>query len=359
MILAIPSSIRTPVRPLLAISGLVVCMVALLPPLPAYALQQRAFGNVTVPSGETREEVSTAVGDVVVNGRVEDDVQTGRGDILVNGSVGGDVKSAVGNVEVRNSVGGDVKSAAGDVRVDSTVEGDIDVGTGDVFLGPNAHINGDVECGNGGIFPAPGARVEGNTRAGMASGLDRPDGDFDHGPGILGFLGWLLLTLIFAACTVLISVLAPGTLSSVTRNLERSPGRSLLFGVVSVPVAVVLGVVLFISFVGWFLLVLLAPLYLAFLFFGALVAAYFVGRKVLLATGRHRGGNALAAVVGAFVVSATSLIPFVGELIVFTFALLGAGATIVALMNRRRYRPGYGPYGSYDPYGPYAETWRG
>jgi len=352
MSLAIPLSIRTSVRPLLSISVLVACMVTLLP-LPTYAAEQQAFGRVTVPHGETHEKVSTAVGDVRVNGSVEDDVETGHGKVFVDGPVGGDVKSAVGNVVVRDTVGGDIRAGVGNVRVDSRVEGDVDVSHGNVFLGPNARVGGDVECGNGRI-QGNTAAVQGDMRAGMASGVDS-----DDGASILGFFGWMLLTLLFAACTVLLTVLAPGTLSSVTRNLERSPGRSLLFGVVSVPVAVILCVVLGISVVGIPVLILLAPAYLAFVFFGALVTAYFVGRRLLFATGRHRGGNVLAAVVGAVAVSATSLVPFVGELLVYALALLGAGATIVALMNRRRSRPGYGPYGPYDPYGPYAETRRG
>jgi len=351
MSLVIPCSIRTPVRPILALFGLMMGLVTLLP-LPAHAMQQRAIWTVVVPSGETREGVSTAVGDVKVYGEVEDDVQAGRGDILVNGPVGGDVKSAFGNIVVRDTVGGDVKSAAGNVSIYSIVEGDIDVGNGNVFLGPEARVDGDVEFGNGNIMGHKDA-IQGDMRGGMASGMDRRDGESDDGSGILGFFGWLLLTLVFVACTVLLSVLMPGTTSSVARSLERSPGRALLFGVISVPVAVVLGLVLAISVVGIPVLILLAPAYLAFLFFGALVAAFFVGRKVLLATGRYRGGNALAAVVGAVAVSATSLVPFVGDLVVYALALLGAGAAIVALMNRRR--PSHEPY---DPYETYAETWR-
>jgi len=349
---AIPCSIRASVRPLLALSGLMVCMVILLPPLSAQAMQQWAIGEVVVPDGETIPEVSTAFGNVKVEGEVEDDVQAGHGNILVDGPVGGDVKSTIGNVTVRSPVSGDVGSEVGNVHVYSTVGGDIDVTNGNVFLGPDARVDGDVECVNGNILGNREA-VRGNWEVGMASGMDRPDEDSDEGPGILGFFGWLLLTLVFAACTMLLAVLAPGTLSSVTRSLERSPGRSLLFGVVSVPVIVVLCVVLAISVVGIPVLILLAPAYLAFLFFGALVASFFVGRKVLLATGRYRGGNALAAVVGAVAVSATSLVPFVGDLVVYALALLGAGAAIVALMNRRR--PSHEPY---DPYETYAETWR-
>lgn len=346
---AMPMSTRTPVRSFLLLSVVLTCMVMLLSAPPAYA-QRHAIGSIVVPSGVTAPDVSTAVGDVTVDGAVEGDVETGRGNILLNGPVGGDVRSTLGNVDVNAPVNGDIDAEVGNVSIDSEVDGDIDVGNGDVILGPHAFVEGDVECGNGRII-GNGNAVQGNVTAGMASGLDSFGGG-PHGPGILGFLGWLLLTLVFMACTVLVSVMAPGTLNSVTRSLERSPGRSFLFGVVSLPVAVILGLVLGISVVGIPVLIILAPAYLAFVFFGALAVAFFVGRKALLVTGRHRGGNALAAVVGAIAFSAISLIPFVGDLVMYALALLGAGATIVALMNRRRSRLDYEPYASY--YGPYS-----
>jgi hypothetical protein len=90
--------------------------------------------------------------------------------------------------------------------------------------------------------------------------------------------------------------------------------------------------------VGVPLLLLLAPAYLALVFYGAVVAAFYVGRKVVLATGRYRSGNALAATVGAALVAATVLIPYLGELLLFTLALLGTGAAILALISRRRTR---------------------
>jgi hypothetical protein len=145
----------------------------------------------------------------------------------------------------------------------------------------------------------------------------------------------------------LLAVLAPGPLLAAARRAEESPGWSLLFGVASVPAVIVLSVVLAISLVGIPLLLLLAPAYLGLLFFGALVAAYFVGRKVVFATGRYRAGNVLAAVVGAVIFSGTHLIPVLGHLILYALALLGTGAAILALLSRRRPRTTYPSYEAY------------
>ena len=173
--------------------------------------------------------------------------------------------------------------------------------------------------------------------------------DFDesHGPGILGFVGWLFAALAFAACAVLAAVLAPRPLASAARRAEESPGRSFVYGLVSLPAFFVLCVVLAVTIVGIPLLLLLVPAYLALVFFGALVAAFFIGTRVLMVTGRYRVGNALAAVVGALILAATTFIPVLGDLLLYALSLLGTGAVILALFSRRRPRASHPSYEAY------------
>ena len=339
---------RTLPRFLLTLSVLVLGLVAL-SPLPAYALENRAFGDVVVGPGETESEVSTAVGNVEVEGFVEGDVHSARGDIEVDGErgVGGDINAGMGDVEVRAPVGGDIDAGFGDVYVDAHVRGDVNVGRGDLELGPGARVDGDVISGSGEITPDPEAVVGGKWITGMRPGMDH---DWD-GFGILDVVGWLFAAAVFTACSVLVAVLTPRPLSAAARKAEESPGMSLLFGVASVPAVVVLCVVLAVSIIGIPLVLLLAPAYLALVFFGALVAAFFIGRRVVLATGRYHVGNAMAAVVGALILAAAYLIPVLGYIFLYGFALFGAGASILALVSRRRSRtyPYYGYYGDrYD-----------
>jgi cytoskeletal protein CcmA (bactofilin family) len=323
---------QTIVRPLLTLSVAVLGLVALLPPLPAHAFENKALGDVVVESGQTEPEVSTAVGDVRVDGVVEGDVQSGMGDIVVNGEVGDDINAGSGDVKVYGPVGGEIEAGFGDVYVDAPVGGDIDVGRGHIELGPGALVHGNVYYGSGQIQPHPGAVVEGNMVTGWRHDVDHePDGF-----GIPGFVGWVFATAAFVACSVLLAVLAPGPLLAAARRAEESPGWSLLFGVASVPAVVVLAVVLAVSIVGIPLLLLLAPAYLALIFFGALVAAYFVGRRVVFATGHYRRGNALAAMIGALILAVAYLIPVLGGLLLYGLALFGTGASVLALASRRR-----------------------
>ena len=325
-----------PLLPVL-IFGLVVLL-----PLPAHAAEDRLVGDVVVGSGAVEPEVSTGAGKVEVHGLVRNYVRAGLGDVYVDGRVGGDIDAGLGDVKIEGPVGGDVHAEVGDVYVNAPVKGDVDVGRGDVTLGPNAAISGNLAFGSG-EFAGEEDAVEG---AIVSEGMPAHFGESD-GPDILGFVGWLFAALAFAACTVLAAVLAPRPLAAAARRAEESPGRSFVYGLVSLPAFFVLCVVLAVSIVGIPILLLLAPAYLALLFCGALVAAFFLGSKVLLVTGRYRVGNALAAVVGAMILAATTLIPVLGDLILYALIVLGTGAAILALFSRRRPRAAYPSYEDY------------
>lgn len=324
---------RSPILFVLLATFVTPILVALTPGT-AQALQQRPVGDVTVERGETVSEASTAAGEVLVEGRVTGDVDSGAGAVDIRGPVDGDVDSAMGDVEVDAPVGGDVEVSFGDVYVNAPVAGDVEVRHGDMELGPEGRVEGDVSLGSG-EFSGERAAVAGTLRADMAPDFDGFGGKDSWAPGLVGrFFG----TLLFVACAVLLAVLAPRPLAAVARRAEEAPGRSLIIGVASVPAAVILAVVLAISILGIPLLLLAAPAYLALVLFGALVAAYVVGERLLYATGRYRAGNALAAAVGALVLSAVYQIPFLGSLLFWGLALLGAGAAIRAVAARRRPR---------------------
>ena len=327
--------------PLLTFAVVILGLVVLLP-FPAHAAEERLVGDVVVSRQGVENDVSTGAGNLEVRGLVEDDVHSGFGDVLVTGEVKGDIDAGFGDVKIEGPVDGDVRAEFGDVYVNDAVEGDVNVGWGDVDLGPDAKVLGNLEC--------EGCEITGNRSAVkgemMARGMAL-DFDESHGPGIIGIVGWLFAALAFAACAVLAAVVAPRPLASAASRAEESPGRSFIYGLVSLPVIFVLCVVLAVSIVGIPLLLLLVPAYLALLFFGALVAAFFIGTRVLMVTGRYRVGNALAAVVGAMILAATTLIPVLGDLLLCALSLLGTGAIILALFSRRRSRASHPSYEAY------------
>ena len=313
--------------------ALLLTALILLTPAPAHALEKGMMKDMVVEKGETVSEVRTAMGDVRVEGEVE-----------------GDVSSGVGDIEVRGPVGGDVEAGFGDVLIDAPVRGDVDVGLGDLHLEDGARVDGSISRGIGKIDRHREAMVGGDEVAGVAYDEDF-DEDLDGGSAFGAFsdwIGWGVMTLGLAAAAVLLAVAAPGPLRASARSLEGAPGRSLLLGVGSLPAMIVVSILLFFTVVGGLLLPFLWPAYLALVVFGTLVAVYFLGRKVVLATGRYRAGDALAAVVGALLVSAAYQIPFLGGLVFAGLAFLGTGAAVLALLTRRRTRRS--AYASYEEY---------
>ncbi len=295
---------------------------------PVRASEKKVMENVVVEKGDTVEEVSTAWGYVLVEGEVEQDV-----------------KSGLGNIEIKGPVGGDVQAGSGDVYVNAPVKGDVKVGSGDVHLGPEARVEGDVSSGGGRLARDPSAVVVGVERAGFS-----PEFDGESSGASSSVAGWALMTLVLAALAVLATVAVPRPLRAATRSLELSPGRSLVLGMGSFPAAIILSILLAITGIGLVLLFLLWPAYLALVFFGIFVTAYFLGRRVVLATGHYRAGDALAAVVGAVLVAAAYQIPILGGLVFIILALIGAGAAFSALLSRWRpgaHRPTYASYEDY------------
>ena len=329
---------RFDARPLIAAGVALVGFVMFLPPLPAYAGEKSVFGDVTVEPGTHAGEVSTVFGDARVRGPVAGDVHSAFGDVAVDAPVRGSVNSGFGDIAVHAPVAGEVDAGFGDVYVNDLVGGDVDVDHGDIVLGPETEVMGHVSPGSGEFRPDPAAVLHEPMEANMMP-------DFgSSGDDLIGYIGWFFAAAGFAACVVLAAVVAPRSLSAAARQAEEVPGWSLLVGLVSVPAVLVLSVALAVSVVGVPLLLLMAPAYLALVFYGALVAAFFVGRKVVLATGRYRSGNALAAAVGAVLVAAAALIPLLGDVLLFALALLGTGASILALASRRQGRPAYPSY---------------
>ncbi|QIN79423.1 hypothetical protein GBA65_13900 [Rubrobacter marinus] len=315
---------------LLAPALLLAYLVLSASPANAAALEKEIFGNVVVEEGEVEDEVSTAWGDVVVRGRVTGDVHSGFGDVVTEGPVGGDVEAGFG-----------------DVRVDGPVEGDVKAGFGNLFLERGARVEGEIGLGYGAVREQhPEASVGGGVRT---AGVD----DADTPPGASpGTVAKGVATLGFAAAALLLAVVAPRPLRASARRVESAPGSSLLVGIASVPVVIVGSVVLAFTGVGLLILPLAWPAYLVVLLFGALVVAYSLGRRVVLATGRYHAGDTLAAIVGALLVAAISLIPILGGLLLAGLVLLGTGAALSAAVARR---PTFGPprrptYASYEDY---------
>lgn len=258
------------------------------------------------------------------------------------------LSSAFGDLVVDRPTEGDVECAFGDIRVNEPVNGSVSAGFGDVYL--NAPVRGEVEVKYGDVYVSQGVShgrisVEGGEIYSGGEMIEREPGPtnaltsnvlFPGSWSSFGsFLRWLLGSIGFAACAVLLAAFLPRVMGGVARSVEGSPGWSFLWGVISLPVATVISLALAISVVGVPLLLAVVALYMAALFFGALAVAHAIGRRLLLIFGGHRAGEPVAAAVGAIAVAFLYLIPYLSAILLPVISLLGLGAVIVALFSRR------------------------
>ena len=342
---------RSRFRFLVLISILVFAGLVFSPLRSAQALDRTAsktvFGDVLVPEGTTTGEVSTVFGDVVVEGRVDGDVNSVFGKVMVDGRVRDTVSSAFGDIVVRAPVGGDVEAGFGNVALAAPVGGSVNPGFGDIEQKPGGVASGGLAARHGEVEGRDGPFAVAQQTTGDRAEADGP-GVSDGGSMIFHLIGWTLGTLGFMACAVLVAVLVPRPLYATARRAGLSPGWSFVWGLISVPVASILGVLLIVSVIGIPVMLLAVPAYLALLLFGALAVAYALGRRILLAVGGHRGGDAAAAAIGALMVSLASLVPFLGGLLTFGVVMIGAGAVISAIFSRGwSRRPTYESYEAY------------
>jgi hypothetical protein len=124
---------------------------------------QEANGNVTVSSSETHRNLYVAGSNTTVNAATSGDLYAAGGTVVISGDVEQDLTTAGGNVVVNSQVGGDARVAGGSVNLNGPIAGDLLVAGGTVVLGEKATIGGDlIVCG--GSVTVNGA-VTGSVRA--------------------------------------------------------------------------------------------------------------------------------------------------------------------------------------------------
>jgi hypothetical protein len=313
---------------------------------PYHAQAATARGSHGKPHEQATSKAENPVGDiseffggVEVNRRVNGDVRVVSGSVNVRAPVAGDVRSAFGDVTVSAPVAGNVESAFGDVYLDSLAAGDVELGSGDLVLGPEARVLGHVSVAGGQTVRTDGSAVDTSVVTGADTALvHSSSATLRPSPSIK-----IMLALAFAACGALAVTVGRRWLLQTAGTLARRPLRSLLAGLASAAATVAVAGVLLISAVGIPLLLLFIPAVLALALSGALAASYRVGQKALSAIGLRDHTYGMAAMlVGTALISAAYMVPVLGEVVLLTTALQGAGGVVLTARDSetlRRYYP--------------------
>lgn len=350
-----------------------LCLLALFASLSLSALGQ---GQDAPPDDESANVYMTGT-EVRPTGPIDGDLVAAAGRISVDHAIDGDAVLAAGSIDVRGRVGGDLRIAGGFVTLTGRVGGEALVVAGSLAFGPDTEVGGRVWLAGGDVAVAgrfhrdvkvyarnvlvlghvtgnvhlfgatievlPSARIDGNltyvsnTPIKMHPGA-RVAGKVIREPGRLPTLrlpGWppfrpLLMFGLLAAGALLLAVFPRFTASAV-QTVRASPLGSLGLGTAiffSVPPVMLL---LVITIIGIPIALMLAGLYAVALLAGFLVAAFFIGERLLRLGGRRATAGGYWARVGMLAIALIILwlvrhMPYVGGLLILLALTIGLGA---------------------------------
>ena len=178
----------------------------------------------------------------------------------------------------KGETAGDVVALFGNVRNRGTIGGDCVAILGSIEQGDSAAILGDAVTIGGALHETgTGARVDGQTVS----------------IGFLPFAGWALPSVplliffgifscvLFVALAALFARLFPDRIVRIADTVSKRTFLSFVLGILSGPLAIMLGLLLIVTVIGIPLAVLLPLFYLLAAFIGYAAAAYLLGLKLL------------------------------------------------------------------------------
>lgn len=336
------------------------------------------------PAGDKSTNVYMTGTEVRPTGPIHGDLVAAAGRISVDYAINGDAVLAAGSIDVRGRVGEDLRIAGGFVTLTGRVRGEALVVAASLGFGPDAevggrawlaggdvalagrfhhdvkvyarnvlvlgHITGDVHLFGATIEVLPSARIDGNltyvsnTPIKIHPGA-RVAGKVIREPGRLPTLrmpGWppfrpLLMFGLLAAGALLLA-LFPRFTASAVQTVQASPLGSLGLGIAiffSLPPVMLL---LVITIIGIPIALMLAGLYAVALLAGFLVAAFFIGER-LLKLGRWRAEGGYWTRVGMLAIALIILwlvrhVPYVGGLLILVALAIGLGAMALQAFSR-------------------------
>jgi len=303
-------------------------------PLQAAAADLRQGSDVTVPPGETvNDDIYAGAGTVSISGTVNGSVIAGGGTITVSGTITRDLILGGGTINVTGHVGGSIIAAGGNITVNGPVAHDLVVTAGTIDVGSGATIGRDlVVAGGTATVSAPiarrvqmssgsltlrnrvggdvrgrvdhlkldGAQVGGNldytsnnsvqlVNGARVAGTTTRHTPSDRGGGAgNGFLGWLRALIGIFALGLLLIFLFPG-LSTRAIDIERAqPWASAGIGAAILVITPIVALIVFIVGIfigGWWLGLLLIPLWILALAVGYAISGFLLGRLIFARLG--------------------------------------------------------------------------
>ena len=345
----------------------------------------RAFGaRVSVDGANARVKAGGAVVDI--RGEVEGQVWAAGADVTVVGQFGDDVRAAGASVTVRGRTAGDVMVAGGLIDIDVAAGGSVRAAGASVRLGPLTSIDGTLSAAGasvsfdgraGGEIKLAGAAVTLNGRAdgnvsvhaerlivgpqAVVTGnlfvrslsepeidpgaqiageviIEKPGDWFDQVPEASAPVVAAVFALSIFVVGLVFLIFARSAYREAVDHVRFRPLSTVLYGIISVLVLLVLAALLMATIVGFALGVALLLVLPMILVLSQPVAAAGIVGWILGRTVPRLGVTRLVLflILGALVIAFAGIIPFTGPWIVVVVFVFGLGGVFRAVLWRFR-----------------------
>src|SRR5712691_5516267 len=293
-------------------------------------------GTVTVSGNVTRDvivgggSINVAGGTLTLNGPVAHDIVVTGGmiDIGSGATIGRDLVVAGGTATVSASIARRVQMSSGSLTLRNRVGGDVR-GRVDHLKLDGAQIGGNLDyTSDNPVELVNGARVAGTTT--RHTPLD------SRGTGN-GFLNWLRELIGIFALGLILIFLFPGISTRAIDTLRALPWLSLGIGAAILIIPPIVALIVFIIGLligGWWLGVLLIPIWILVLAIGYVVSGFLVGRLLFARLGWAGYHAALALLGGLVVLTLVGLLPVLGGFVGLAALVFGAGALALVVSRR-------------------------
>ena len=329
-----------------------------------------AVGEIVEISGTVNGDVYAAGGQVLVNGTINGDLMVAGGVVGIGGVVTQDVRAAGGNLVLTGEVGknvtilggsielteaavinGSLVTAGGNVNVNTPVVGNIKAGVGNLTLSND--VGGKVEAGVVNLRVSSTASIGGDLV--YFSEEDSSISDTASIGGVVEkravpkmmreapnqkdvdnfFAGISVFTLMVSMASSLLLGLViihlfPNYTERVSKQISGNFVRSLGVGFLALIAAPIILILLFVTIIGIPIAVVLGMLLFIYLYVARIYAMYAFGSKLVSVTGTKLTNMKWVFVIGLVVYYILSLIPIIGGFVKMFVLLASFGAVLMS-----------------------------
>jgi hypothetical protein len=200
---------------------------------------------------------------------------------------------------------------------------------GDITVERGGIVDGSAVAVNGHVVKRPGSIVQGETTSVAGwQGLNNLPWHADNWSlwafsGLGAILGSILLAILIVA-------IFPGKFTTIADTAIEMPGKSALYGIIGLLLAISTAFAFMITLVGIPLMVVEILLLIVATIGGQIGIGVAVGRKLGAAFNKPAISVVLSATIGVLVLEVVKMVAFVGPLLVFVLVTIGFGAVILS-----------------------------